>query len=62
MKKLFALLIIAFVTSCSSEGRYQMENSSGYTRVIDTHTSEVYIKAGDNWISLGVPAKEAVDR
>ena len=59
MKKLLAILAIAFLTSCSSEGRYQMENSGGYTRVIDTHTSEVYIKAGNQWVSLGVPAKEA---
>lgn len=62
MKKLFAFLAITFLTSCSTDGRYQMEGHSNDTRVIDTHTSEVFIKTNDGWVSLGVPAKEAIDR
>lgn len=64
MKKLLAILAIAFLTSCSSEGGYQMEafNSPDFGSrvfVLDTKTGEVYYLFKGEWKTLGIPAKEA---
>ena len=61
MKKLFAILAIAFLSSCSTEGRYQMlASDDGYSVwVLDTKTGEVYYRYQKVWIEWGSPKDDA---
>lgn len=55
MRKILALLTVAFLISCSSEGRYQLELGGSDKKnlfILDTKTGDVFFRKPKGWIKL----------